>query len=648
MAYTKVSQLDELPITDVTADNKLLVTDGSVSKQLPAQNILNANTGTLELKGDQTTTLTSDANGLSVDNDVNVAGQISLTDNQEQTARLTSDANGLSVNKPINGHQSGKQTGLKGDGTWNRVCKIQHRNLYEVTVSTDGGDFTPGSLTFHVQTGYNDNEHIDATCISAIGSVYATNVRFTAHENTDESHNGLGFLEIQCSGSEVNSISLNVRGLGAYSFFELPATPYGYNMDKKAITSNICALNLSKFSNLDVDGKLTVKSDEGIVLQSDTNGGVISIEFDDRVTENSDNDPKAYLKYSHNDSEAGILTDTTNKYSSAFQFSSTDHGDPLGVAIDGGLEVKDDVNVAGDIKANNFSPDHVNPAFLLGNSDWSDMFTSTNSDQVSYDSGKKGIVVTGNEEIIFKQPYNIDPNRKYIISVRVKNTGSLDSVFWAGVDTLDQNKTRITTDNANSYNYGVANNVTILPGETYTFTGEFQGYNATADTNRNKFDPTGSFFNIIVLCNYHGDSTVETTIESISLDYDRTFPDNPIEWGYTQVGIQDNRLPLKGPDLITNLNAMTGISGEMFKISLLIKGTAGLSAYGVWHYRVRTDNIADHELLKIHGPGIESDNQPKLERQDNELCWYHQSETPYTCNIKIEKIADSYNYRGSM
>jgi hypothetical protein len=226
MAYTKVSQLDELAITAVTTTaNKLLVTDGQVSKQLPALNILNANTGTLELKGDQTTT-------------------------------LTSDANGLSVNKPINGHQSGKQFGLKGDGTWNRVCKIHHRNVYEVTVSTGGSEFTPGSLTFHVQTGYNDDEHIDATCISAIGGVYATNVRFTAHETPNELHSGLGFLEIQCSGAATPYISVNVRGLGADSFFELPATPYGYNMPEMAFTSNICALNLSKFSDLDVAGKI--------------------------------------------------------------------------------------------------------------------------------------------------------------------------------------------------------------------------------------------------------------------------------------------------------------------------------------------------------------------------------------------------------
>jgi len=127
MAYTKVSDLLELPISGVNEDNMLLVTDAATSKKLSALNLLNANTGTLELKGDQTTTLlTSDATGLSVDKSVSIAGN--LTVDGPITAPSVNAYGGTGFkNLIINGDFSVWQRGVDFTTSTNTFCADRWR-----------------------------------------------------------------------------------------------------------------------------------------------------------------------------------------------------------------------------------------------------------------------------------------------------------------------------------------------------------------------------------------------------------------------------------------------------------------------------------------------------------------------------------------
>ncbi len=132
--------------------------------------------------------------------------------------------------------QTGTTYGLKGNNTWNRVAFINHRASYEVTVYTTGGSFSPGSVTFHVQTSWQ--VALYAAVLSKLGTQYATQIRFTsAHAGGSG-----GYLEVYCIGSANAHIGLSIRTLHHSGWIETQSAPYGFNETALAHTTGTITL----------------------------------------------------------------------------------------------------------------------------------------------------------------------------------------------------------------------------------------------------------------------------------------------------------------------------------------------------------------------------------------------------------------------
>ncbi len=161
--------------------------------------------------------------------------------------------------------------------------------------------------------------------------------------------------------------------------------------------------------------------------------------------------------------------------------------------------------------------------FTLSNQDWLKYIDTDDIDGFVYVNNNAesnfGVSITGPKTFYIDKFVPIDPEATYRISIRVKAiTASTNARFYCGVDSLDNNGTRITTDMASTFNYGVANEETLVAGTTHEFTGVFSGYNLDTESDNNKFDPHANYFRIAINASLNGEGTDEVLIEVISVE----------------------------------------------------------------------------------------------------------------------------------
>lgn len=145
---------------------------------------------------------------------------------------------------------------------------------------------------------------------------------------------------------------------------------------------------------------------------------------------------------------------------------------------------------------------------ILGNNDWTKYANLMNGSKslITYSEDELGVMVTSNSSeswVELLKEFPIFKDTKYAIRVKVKQIEGIGK-FYCGVKSLDGDLEHVTTDNALSYNYGVANNVELENGREYEFSTIFEGYNTVSENNHNKFDPYAQFFRLIFLTNYGG------------------------------------------------------------------------------------------------------------------------------------------------
>lgn len=159
-------------------------------------------------------------------------------------------------------------------------------------------------------------------------------------------------------------------------------------------------------------------------------------------------------------------------------------------------------------------PDYTTSRYVqYGNSDWSSIWSGSG---ISYSATYKGVSITSTgstQTVRVRMP--IDPEASYRIKTRVYQVSGTGR-FYCAVNTLNNSFTPIYTDQASSYNYGVALNEALTNGVEYTFESVFEGYNSTTGGNHKKFDPEGNYFDVIYLCNYQGSG--QTVIRELEIE----------------------------------------------------------------------------------------------------------------------------------
>jgi hypothetical protein len=171
--------------------------------------------------------------------------------------------------------------------------------------------------------------------------------------------------------------------------------------------------------------------------------------------------------------------------------------------------------------------------FFLANHPWAEHTTYERdyAGKFYYSPEHRGMLCNGITGVTIRCLIPIDPTCSYRVTIRAKQTVAStlpgENVFYAGVESLDYNYNVLSTDDRNSYNYGIANSSSDLKdnvGVSQTFTAEFHGYNppAPAEGDANKFDPIASFFNIGILANYNSNggerpSNGQTIIELVEV-----------------------------------------------------------------------------------------------------------------------------------
>jgi hypothetical protein len=121
----------------------------------------------------------------------------------------------------------------------------------------------------------------------------------------------------------------------------------------------------------------------------------------------------------------------------------------------------------------------------------------------------------------------IDRLGTYRITVRAKqikaNSGGGEDSFYCGVVSYDHGMNNLQSDQANTYNYGVAiNNQTMKNaiGETKTFTGDFSGFNDATQGDHNKFDQGACFFDVVIITGTNSSVDINNQSDSETLiDY---------------------------------------------------------------------------------------------------------------------------------
>lgn len=109
----------------------------------------------------------------------------------------------------------------------------------------------------------------------------------------------------------------------------------------------------------------------------------------------------------------------------------------------------------------------------------------------------------------------VNPGQNWRMVIRVKNVGSVNSVFYAGVHSFDHNGVALFTDAMGSFNYHVASNIILAPGSTQTFSATIGGWNPVGGVGSG-FDPDAAFFSPIMLPNYNS-ANAEIVVQGISV-----------------------------------------------------------------------------------------------------------------------------------
>jgi hypothetical protein len=202
--------------------------------------------------------------------------------------------------------------------------------------------------------------------------------------------------------------------------------------------------------------------------------------------------------------------------------------------------------------------------FYVGNQDWSALAGDIigASSTLVYDAGDPqdgdpagmpgGMIITGKTYFSLKCRISIDPKATYSVSVRARKLvdtvwepdgpGGNTDLFYVGALSLDENFEYMQTDNASSYQYGVAKAEELKVADgVQTYTGLFSGYNLASEGDHNKFDPEAKSFDLRFITQYYTDATGfisegKTLIESVEIR--RVVKDGII--GVGNVGIDGN------------------------------------------------------------------------------------------------------------
>ena len=223
--------------------------------------------------------------------------------------------------------------------------------------------------------------------------------------------------------------------------------------------------------------------------------------------------------------------------------------------------------------------------FYLGNNDWGSFIGGSVGN--GYSATHKGMSFN-NQSGIIPCVIPIDPEATYRVKIRFKQVtvSSGSGKFYFGVDTLNEDKSRLSSDTATSYNYGVVIGQSHSAGTVYTYEDTFSGYNATNAADHQKFDPEGKYFNLVWIANYQGSG--EVVIQSIEVE---RLPGS-IWLGDTKV-IDESRNLIGAASINTGRIVTSGLYGTGHGSSILPiwQYNAGNTGYGIGYYEGNPDTI---------------------------------------------------------
>ena len=101
-----------------------------------------------------------------------------------------------------------RQTSIYGGSNWSRVAWLQHRQPYRVTISTMGGSFSPGSVTFYMQVSWSGAALAVSGTVKVL-SQYITAVRV----NTNNTGSGGYYFEVYCVGASAYGPTITIEPL---------------------------------------------------------------------------------------------------------------------------------------------------------------------------------------------------------------------------------------------------------------------------------------------------------------------------------------------------------------------------------------------------------------------------------------------------
>ena len=179
-------------------------------------------------------------------------------------------------------------------------------------------------------------------------------------------------------------------------------------------------------------------------------------------------------------------------------------------------------NVISILQMNN-NNNHSNTHLVFSNQDYRKLFASNvPSSRFEYIENK-GVAIKGKVNgAILETKVPIHESKKYhlICEVELLNDDGDGSRIFIGHDTLDKNFNSLRTDEQNTYNYSLASGEYLtsdLLKEKYEAV--VSGFNSTDDGNNYKFDPSGSYFNIVFYTRYDetDNSSVKLLIKRLEI-----------------------------------------------------------------------------------------------------------------------------------
>lgn len=193
-------------------------------------------------------------------------------------------------------------------------------------------------------------------------------------------------------------------------------------------------------------------------------------------------------------------------------YSHNDNPDVAGnlqKILDRGAEAVTELNKAGDLAKRT---NHSGYGAFFGNNDWTRLIYKTNGTGTAfYNETVKGVEFNKEGWHFINVRIPIEPDTKYRVIAKVKKSVG-DGAFYLGAVSLDNDYNEINTDQAGSYNYFGAKSRAITSGNTEIIEGVIGGYNTTAGTDHNKFDPEAKYFNLVIITNYGTTHDISKTV----------------------------------------------------------------------------------------------------------------------------------------